>query len=369
MVKSDRCPGECVLRNKISSPIIALRFCAPPHTHSTRERPMKSQNQQTPIRRRRHRYLPARGYDIRPWYEYSPAPPLSVTHPELVEEWHRSRNGIYTPDDFTYGSQVAIWWQCPRDPRHAWRARIEDRTVSGSTCPYCARKRASTTNNLRVHFPDIAAEWHLSKNGKLVPDAVLPMSNRKVWWQCQRDDAHEWLTAVSRRTANGTGCPYCAGSRPSKTHSLAVAFPNLAQQFHPIKNGNLTANDVTPGSNMVVAWKCPQGDDHEWEGSIKSRTRTGKGYPFCHGLRASVTNSLVSLYPEIAAEVHPTRNPELKPDTLIAHSPRKIWWLCAPNPEHEWPARVQDRTQRLTGCPHCAGRKNAARTSQSPFRH
>lgn len=41
----------------------------------------------------------------RPWYRWSASVPLSVTHPELAKEWHPTKNGILTPDDFTYGSQ------------------------------------------------------------------------------------------------------------------------------------------------------------------------------------------------------------------------------------------------------------------------
>lgn len=294
--------------------------------------------------------------DSRPWYQYSASPPLSVTHPELAREWHASKNGILTSGDYTYGSQEKVWWQCTRNRRHAWPARIGDRTISRSGCPYCSGKRASNANNLKALFPGIAEEWHRKKNRKLTPDEVLPKSNRKVWWQCSRERDHEWRSSISSRTANGTGCPHCSGNKVSRTNSLATLFPQLAKEWHPTQNGKLTPADVTYGSNQVVWWKCKKGKDHVWSANVRRRTRTGKGCPFCHGLRASTTNSLVSLCPEIAAEWHNTKNRGLNREAIVARSQRRVWWKCAADAKHDWQARVQDRTQKLSGCPYCAGR-------------
>ena len=62
--------------------------------------------------------------------------------------------------------------------------------------------------------------------------------------------------------------------------SLAETHPDIAKQWHPIKNYELTVFDVTPGSNKKVWWKCPKGDDHEWKALINNRNK-GRGCPFC----------------------------------------------------------------------------------------
>lgn len=62
--------------------------------------------------------------------------------------------------------------------------------------------------------------------------------------------------------------------------SLAETHPELAKQWHPIKNGDLTANYVTKGSHKKVWWKCDKGEDHEWESIIGNRTK-GKNCPYC----------------------------------------------------------------------------------------
>ena len=46
--------------------------------------------------------------------------------------------------------------------------------------------------------------------------------------------------------------------------SLAETHPEVAKQWHPTKNGDLTPHEFTSGSNKKFWWKCPKGDDHEW---------------------------------------------------------------------------------------------------------
>ena len=44
-----------------------------------------------------------------------------------------------------------------------------------------------------------------------------------------------------------------------KKKSLAETHPEVAKQWHPTKNGDLTPNNVTPGSNKKAWWKCDKG--------------------------------------------------------------------------------------------------------------
>lgn len=49
--------------------------------------------------------------------------------------------------------------------------------------------------------------------------------------------------------------------------SLAETHPEIADQWHPKKNGVINPNDVFAGSNKKFWWKCDRGEDHEWEAS------------------------------------------------------------------------------------------------------
>src|SRR5712692_4946039 len=129
-------------------------------------------------------------------------------------------------------------------------------------------------------FPEVAAEWHPSKNGDLTPSDVTRGSGRKVWWRCSVDSSHEWESTIANRI-NGNGCPICAGKKVSPSTSLRAQHPKLAAEWHPTKNGSLTPDAVRPGSNKKVWWQCSVDPSHEWEAVIVSRV-SGVGCPRCN---------------------------------------------------------------------------------------
>jgi uncharacterized protein YndB with AHSA1/START domain len=133
--------------------------------------------------------------------------------------------------------------------------------------------------SLIVTNPKLASEWHPTKNGHLTPSDVTAGSDKKVWWKCPKGSDHEWDAKVQERS-RGNGCPICSNRRVVKSNSLAFINPELSKQWHPTKNVTLTPCDVTASSGKRVWWKCPKGDDHEWQAPIASRNK-GIGCPYC----------------------------------------------------------------------------------------
>ena len=287
---------------------------------------------------------------------------LAIRFPEIAKEWHPTKNGNLTPEKIIAGSNKKVWWKCDKGPDHEWQTRILHRTgKSKSGCPFCANKKVSVTNSLAALFPEIAKEWHPIKNGKLTPDDVTSGSGKKVWWKCNKGSDHEWEETITNRT-RGNNCPFCSRHQVSITNSLASLYPELAKEWHPIKNGDLTPKDITSKSGKKVWWKCNKGPDHEWFTSPGARFNNKdelSGCPFCANQMVSITNSLASLYPEIAKEWHPIKNRILTPDKIVAGSNKYAWWKCSKGPDHEWKAKICDRTkqEKPTGCPYCAGQK------------
>ena len=76
-------------------------------------------------------------------------------------------------------------------------------------------------------------------------------------------------------------------------------------QFLFLGNGDLTADWILNGTNDKVWWQCDKGPDHEWETTVSHRTFGGNGCPCCTGRKLSVTNSLATKSPKIAAQLHP----------------------------------------------------------------
>lgn len=206
-------------------------------------------------------------------------------------------------------------------------------------------------NDLKTTHPEIAAQWHNTKNGSLKPSDFTHGSSKKVWWQCKH--GHEWEAAVYSRT-NGKGCPYCAGQLViSGETDLQTIRPDLAAQWYSVKNGDLTPDKVKVSSNKKVWWVCEHG--HEWEAVISSRT-SGSGCPYCTGkLPIRGETDLQTLYPHIAKQWHKTLNENLKPTDVTVGSDKKIWWICEHG--HEWKAPIKKRALRNQGCPYCSGKR------------
>ena len=115
--------------------------------------------------------------------------------------------------------------------------------------------------SLASEFPDVAAEWHPTKN-TTTPGRVAPFANTKAWWTCAAC-GHEWQALISNRTQHRQDCPLCGRKRsditratPKPGRSLADRFPQVAAIWHPTKNGEVTPADVNPGSNTDRWWLC-----------------------------------------------------------------------------------------------------------------
>lgn len=204
---------------------------------------------------------------------------LASQYPLLAAQWHPTKNGALRPETVAPRSSRKVWWRCAKG--HEWQASVDSR-VSGSGCPVCSgRKVVPGENDLATQFPQLAAQWHPTKNGALSPQQVTSCSNRKVWWECER--GHAYQATVAARTMSESGCPYCAGRKVlAGFNDLATKFPELAAQWHPVLNGNLGPDMVTSGSRRKVWWECPLG--HVWKAVIYSRTGSNKcGCPICSG--------------------------------------------------------------------------------------
>ena len=128
---------------------------------------------------------------------------------------------------------------------------------------------------------ELLLEWDREGNQGIDPTVIAPSSKERIAWVCER--GHHWTTMLCARVNRRSGCPYCAGQRavPGQT-DLATLRPELTALWHPTKNGSLTPETVTKGSNKKVWWRCEAG--HVWQACVFSRTRKkGTGCPICAG--------------------------------------------------------------------------------------
>ena len=148
----------------------------------------------------------------------------------------------------------------------------------------------------------LLAEWDWEKNTALDldPHKLTVGSERKVWWKCSK--GHEWEAVCYSRTA-GNQCPICSGRKVLVGYNdLSTLLPEIASQWHPLKNNPTTAKDVTINSNRKTWWLGHCG--HEWEAPVSDRTR-GRGCPICKSKKVVAgINDLAAQYPLIAKEWH-----------------------------------------------------------------
>ena len=270
---------------------------------------------------------------------------LATINPKISKEWHQSKNGKLTPYDVTSLSNKKVWWKCSKG--HEWEASINNRSKNRG-CPYCSNKKVCEDNCLATINPEISKEWHPSKNGELTPYDVVSGSHRKVWWKCSK--GHEWEARVLERNS-GAGCPYCCGQMVTYNNCLSTLDSQLAKEWHPVKNRELTPSMVTLFSNRRVWWKCSKG--HEWKSSINNRSK-GKGCPYCSNKKVCNDNCLMTVNPELAKEWNYDKNGELTPYDVLAGSGKKVWWRC--DKGHEWESSIAKRYREKQGCPYCSSK-------------
>lgn len=171
---------------------------------------------------------------------------------------------------------------------------------------------------------------------------------KKIWWKCQVAEDHRWHASPNQRKSDN--CPFCIGQRTSLSNSLASHFPEIAKEWHPEKNGGVTPDSIFKTSNKKVWWKCEVAFDHIYEMSVANKTG-GKGCPFCAGKRASKTNSLISLFPDVSKQWDYKRNQNINIKEIIADSHKSVWWICECGFKYE--TAVIKRTKFSKGCPKC----------------
>ncbi len=330
---------------------------------------------------------------------------LEYKNPELAAQWHPTKNGDLKPSDVGLGSHESVWWKYSYDVpddysvehlrgKHfdfEWESKVSNRS-NGKSCPFLSNPAKAIWpgfNDLATVHPELAVQWHPTKNGDKKPTDFLSGSGEKVWWIQSYDVPDDYPVehlrgkhfdfeweAVIRDRSRGSGCIYL--SNPPKGiyqgfNDLATVNPELASQWHSTKNGDLKPTDVTAGTTTKVWWlqsydvpndypvEHLRGKhfDFEWPAQVSNRTN-GDDCPFLSKTRPKVWqgfNDLVTVNPELAMEWHPTKNGDLKPSDVTCGSSTKVWWLysydvpddypveslCGKHFDFEWPAIVGSR--------------------------
>ncbi len=140
---------------------------------------------------------------------------LADYQPELVAQWHPTRNGSTTPSDLAWDSKRVVWWfsECCG---HEWESSPLDRDkYARLRCPACK----SILGSLAWVDPGLAAEW--APDNSVSPWHVRPNATLLFTpsWVCANNTAHVWTSPLSTRRV-GAGCPECRETGKSRIELL-----------------------------------------------------------------------------------------------------------------------------------------------------
>lgn len=326
---------------------------------------------------------------------------------DLLDEWDFAKNEL-KPNECHPHVKKKVWWICMKG--HSFFQSIGSRTGSNIGCPKCSSERQTS-------FPEYAILYYLNEKGiyaehsykKLgyeldifIPEKKIGIEFDGSHWhknkieqdlrknkRCQEDGIKLYRLRIDIPSLNDTSIDYCCTERKKeeaiqimlqniigesfdinfnrdnnrinqlrvfqeKENSVSIKFPEIAIEWHPIKNGKLTPDMFSYGSGQKVWWlgKC----GHEWQASLQGRCSHNEGCPFCSNRRVlQGFNDLASKCPDLLAEWDYAKN-DIKPSEVLFSSSKKVWWVCAVC-KNTWQTSIDLRTISKSGCPKCASKK------------
>lgn len=188
---------------------------------------------------------------------------LATVNPKLALEWNATKNGGLTPRDVTTKKSTRVWWQCENG--HEWQDTVAHRHM-GYGCPHCREEmlnsahvkvRLSTEgcDDLATTHPELASQWHPTKNKIHSPHTLTADATNSVWWQMPYEDPNtqrvfvfEWQESVRRRVLNPI-CPFVRGTRKwpgfNTTSSLTEVGFIAEMEENKTKQNNPTEEDFS----------------------------------------------------------------------------------------------------------------------------
>ena len=179
--------------------------------------------------------------------------------------------------------------------------------------------------SLAETHPEIAAQWHPTKNGDLTPWNITYGSNKKVWWKCLEKHP-AYLSEIRSRTTKKSGCPYCAGKMVCLQTSIFTTHPDVVKEWDYQKNKKIDPKTISYGSDEKVWWKCNKGHSYKYSIHKQVEKKTSPRCPICCE-RTPKQRSLAIKRPDLLKRWDHEKN-QLSPENIAYGSNKKFWWKC-----------------------------------------
>lgn len=274
--------------------------------------------------------------------------PYSIQNIKL---WCKLNNKLYELISEKYeNNSKLLKWLCLKEGCKEEFEMSWGNISQGQNCSYCHGLKTGKSNCLATKNPQLASEWHPTKNGKLAPFDVTSSASKKVWWLCSKNPTHEWEAYINNRNCQNNGCPYCSGRYATKEYNLLIANPELCKEWDYNKNKK-NPEEYLPNSSKKVFWICFNNSNHKWEAVISDRNN-GHNCPYCSGKLPSEDYNLLIINPDLCKEWNYDKNIK-NPEEYTPNSGQKVWWICENG--HEWESIIGNRSgNNNRGCPYCS---------------
>jgi len=237
--------------------------------------------------------------------------------------------------------------------------KLPDVNVKRDKVKIMEYKALKLEDSLLIQNPEVANEWHPTKNGGLTPDLFASGSAELIWWKCSKC-GNVWKTSIVNRT-KGHGCNKCANPKRKKTKKQTLLSKRgCLDKEWCLLDWDYELNDHGPeyytnGSGEEVNWKCHV-CGYRWKAVICDRSRDYKnGCPLCSGkVIVKGVNDLPTVRPDLMNEWNYDANSEIDPTTVGCGNHLYVSWKCQ-KCGYIWSAQVYNRANGK-GCPCCANR-------------
>jgi len=182
----------------------------------------------------------------------------------------------------------------------------------------------------------------------LIDNQIYQGNTIKLKWQCLKDGCQEIFSNTWNDIFCDHGCGVCSGNQVTLSNCLATKNPELAKEFHPTFNGDLTPWNVTSCSSKEVWWLCHNNSKHIWKTSINNRNNTN--CPYCSGKVPSEEYNLLVCNPGLCGEWNYDKNKK-NPEEYCPNANQEVWWKCK-ECGNEWFTQIAKRNNNR-GCPEC----------------
>ena len=284
--------------------------------------------------------------------------------PSLMKFWSERLNISISPNDIFPSSNTNVFWECPKCG-YTWKQSPRQRKKHIDECPYCDLHAVLYVghNDVLTLLPELARffDAEAPENTDIDLHTFGINAKQPVAWKCP-DCGYRWTTRICSRiikNKDGTlsllGCSRCDRA-PIRKMNYAEQYPELALVFDVEANGK-PLSEIVPQEtyDAPLFWLCSECGNHYtalFHSMVRNYNVPTKCCPYCSGRKVDETNSLATLYPELAkmwSSENPMPSNEAFPDGKIERK-----WVCT-TCHCNFTAKPYDMVRGL-GCPYCTER-------------